>query len=194
MVKASLILCGIIIAACRGISLDPEAGDGAAVVPRDGSEYSYSVVHDGSRDTTFESVRICCTGKKKFIALRDLNGTSIQCDTFLIRTDGDLEANRFNEVYPVQTHGSYVLTSHFFDVGAHATYRYDGADRLKVGDSSYLCSRIKGSLSTSNTSSATVSEEMTYWYSAKAGFFVKERRTSSTNKELNYERRLIAIK
>jgi hypothetical protein len=200
MVKVSLLLSVLALAfgGCRGVTLEPELGDGSAVIPLDGAQYVYSYKVNGAKDSTLETVRMECVGKSKFIAQRNSKSAAIRLDTFRLREDGDLEWFLYDEVFPVGTRGSYAivastpLQTSSGSLDLESTLRYDGADSVAVGDSSFLCSRIvcdRRISSPSRTSTAHV----TYWYSAKAAFFVLEQSRSTTNSELNYDRRLVRI-
>jgi hypothetical protein len=201
MVKVSFIFIAIfMLAACRGVSLDPEIADGSAVIPRDGAEYHYTYKRSGATDSTAQSVRITCIGNGKFIAALSSPSVAVVLDTFYVREDGDLESRSFDAIYPIGTRGSYAIaatiplrTATLSNDVIESTLRYDGADRITVADTSFLCGRIIRDLRISSPE-RTISAHMTYWYSAKAGYFVMERSRSTTNDELNYDRKLISIK
>lgn len=202
MVKVSLILCGLILSACRGINFEPERGDGPAVVPAAGSEFVYSYKATGALDSTTEHTSFVLLDGRNFIAVQS-EALATARDTFRVRDDGDLESQSFDVIFPIKTQSSYTMTTSTpvirngsaYIEAAVSDFKFEGTDRLKVADTSFLCSRIGRTLSIMpSNSNPGLSAKMTYWYSSKAGYFVMVRSESSTNPEMNYERRLIAIK
>jgi hypothetical protein len=207
MVKVSLLLCALalcaVFSACRAITLVEEDVDGPARMPADGLTYTFAYQASGSTDSTIERVTISLIAGEDFIAKRSIDTAFVSADTFHVRDDGDLEAANENEVYPVGTLGSYVITQHAqtfvngkqSEASIESEFRYDGTDRLKVGDSTYLCSRIKAQCSIMpENGSPNKDATVTYWYSSKLAYFVLIRSNSSSDKDLNFERRLRSVK
>ncbi|MDP4198097.1 MAG: hypothetical protein Q8922_01555 [Bacteroidota bacterium] len=212
--KWSLSLVALVFGACRMFSLDPPATlQPPAVIPPDGSAYSYSYFGTGSDsqpDTLLERVRMStCPGG--FIAHRTsdvLAGFSTaKDDTLIVRSDGDLMSQcGCDAIYPVHTQSTYTITTTgpatlngiACNEEVANKYTYLGTDTIRMGDSVYPCTKTSRETHVipADPASGAVgfSASITYWYSANVGYFLKEQSVSGDAKSKNYTRVLTSYK